>query len=117
MAIPGHHARFPPAVMPESGHGTAPSPCGPLFTPCLHPRLQAISRFYPPIRNLPRVLIGHLACPVRIRFRRAGQSFEGSRAPGRKNVDVIYIAIFAVMAGLTFALLRFCEALSVGEQP
>jgi len=32
-------------------------------------------------------------------------------------VDVIYIAIFAVMAGLTFALLRFCEALSVGEQP
>jgi hypothetical protein len=32
-------------------------------------------------------------------------------------VDAIYIAIFAVMAGLTYALVSFCEALSSGEQP
>jgi hypothetical protein len=32
-------------------------------------------------------------------------------------VDAFYIAIFAVMAGLTFTLLRFCETLSAGEQP
>ncbi|ADP14537.1 hypothetical protein AXYL_01196 [Achromobacter xylosoxidans A8] len=32
-------------------------------------------------------------------------------------MDAIYIAVFAVMAGLIFALLRFCEALSSGEQP
>jgi len=31
-------------------------------------------------------------------------------------VDVIYIAIFAAMAGLTCALVRFCEALSAGTQ-
>ncbi|EJO31813.1 hypothetical protein QWC_08061 [Achromobacter marplatensis] len=30
-------------------------------------------------------------------------------------MDAIYIAVFAVMAGLTVALLRFCEALSTGE--
>jgi len=32
-------------------------------------------------------------------------------------VDAIYIAIFAVMAGLTYALVSFCEALFSGEQP
>jgi len=53
--------------------------------------------------------------PARIRFCRAGPSFEGSAAPGRKNVDAIYIAAFAVMAGLTFGLLQFCAGLSSGE--
>jgi len=32
-------------------------------------------------------------------------------------VDLIYIAIFTVMAGLTWALVRFCDALSAGDQP
>jgi hypothetical protein len=32
-------------------------------------------------------------------------------------VDAIYIAVFAAMAGLTLALVAFCEALSSGEQP
>ena len=49
-------------------------------------------------------------------FCRAGL-FEGSKPPGEKNVDLIYIAIFAVMAGLTWALVRFCDALSIGAQP
>jgi hypothetical protein len=31
-------------------------------------------------------------------------------------VDAIYIAIFAVLAGLTYALLRFCLALSSGAR-
>ena len=31
-------------------------------------------------------------------------------------MDAIYIAIFAVMAGLTYALLGLCAALSSGEQ-
>ena len=32
-------------------------------------------------------------------------------------MDFLYIALFAVMAGLTFALLRFCDTLSAGERP
>jgi len=32
-------------------------------------------------------------------------------------VDAIYIAVFAVMAGLTYALVAFCDVLSSGEQP
>jgi len=32
-------------------------------------------------------------------------------------VDLIYIALFAALAGLTWGLLRFCAALSTGAQP
>jgi len=42
---------------------------------------------------------------------------KGASLPGRKNVDLIYSAIFIVMAGLTWALVRFCDALSAGDQP
>lgn len=85
------------------------------FISCLRPAPEAISRFYPLLRNLPVSCFGHLACPARIRFCRAGPSFEGSTAPGRKNVDAIYITAFAVMAGLTLGLLQFCAGLSSGE--
>lgn len=105
------------------GIGRAASTCTPVtflpamaaFISCLRPAPEAISRFYPPLRNLPVSCFGHLACPARIRFCRAGPSFEGSAAPGRKNVDAIYITAFAVMAGLTFGLLQFCAGLSSGE--
>lgn len=105
---------------PESGapHPPAPAtflPAIAAFISCLRPAPEAISRFYPPLRNLPVSCFGHLACPARIRFCRAGPSFEGSAAPGRKNVDAIYITAFAVMAGLTFGLLQFCAGLSSGE--
>ncbi|VEE57998.1 Uncharacterised protein [Achromobacter spanius] len=109
------------ARCPESGVACPPSPGAAFhlaraaFISCLRPVPEAISRFYPPLRNLPVSCFGHLACPARIRFRRAGPSFEGSAAPGRKNVDAIYITAFAVMAGLTFGLLQFCASLSSGE--
>jgi|GEM_PF-2957560 len=48
-------------------------------------------------------------------FCRAGL-FEGSKPPGEKNVDLVYIGLFAAMAGLTWALVRFCDALSAGGQ-
>lgn len=58
-----------------------------------------------------------VATPARIAsaFAARASRSKGAVLPGRKNVDAIYIAIFAVMAGLTYALLRFCEALSSGE--
>jgi len=41
---------------------------------------------------------------------------KGASLPGRKNVDLVYIGLFAAMAGLTWALVRFCDALSAGGQ-
>jgi hypothetical protein len=32
-------------------------------------------------------------------------------------MDAVYLAAFAVMAGLTLALLEFCDLLQKGDQP
>ena len=110
----------PGATAPASGRAWPLRPATGRSAPFLYPVYTRRPKLYPVFT--PRSVT--CRCPdwsLRLRgphplLPRMARRTQGASLPGGKNVDAIYIAIFAVMAGLTYALLGLCAALSSGDQ-
>lgn len=78
-----------------------------VFTRFLCRPCQALSRFYPRLPNL-RTPPAARAAP---------DLHKGRHAPGEKNMDLLYFAVFGALAGSIWGLTVFCSALAQGERP